>query len=128
MNLNMRFPLSKSCQMTPKLPRHVFYVMYHKNRFQAYWKVHFLIFQHTLIHRKCIMGKYIKRHNEGKSLHVLDMGKIGIWVKILNIGRIRGGKQQRGERQWMKKDILGWLRWGHNRIILRLFCYSSCCC
>ena len=30
MNLNMRSPLSKSCQMTLKLFRHVFYIMYHK--------------------------------------------------------------------------------------------------
>ena len=30
MNLNMRSPLSKSCQMTLKLLRHVFYIMYHK--------------------------------------------------------------------------------------------------
>ena len=50
MNLNMRFPLSKSCQTTPKLLRHVFYIMYHKNYYQAYWKVHFLIFQPTLLY------------------------------------------------------------------------------
>ena len=49
MNLNMRFPLSKSCQTTLKLLRHVFYIMYHKNYYQAYWKVHFLIFQPTLM-------------------------------------------------------------------------------
>ena len=25
--------------------------MYHKNYYQAYWKVHFLIFQHTLLYK-----------------------------------------------------------------------------
>ena len=40
MNLNMRFPLSKSCQMTSKLLRHVFYIMYHKNYYQAYFSTH----------------------------------------------------------------------------------------
>ena len=44
----MRFPLSKSCQTTLELLRHVFYIMKHKNYYQAYWKVLFLIFQHTL--------------------------------------------------------------------------------
>jgi len=45
----MRFPLSQICQTTPKLLRQVFYIMYHENHYQAYWKVHFLIFQHTLL-------------------------------------------------------------------------------
>ena len=45
MNLNMRFPLSKSSQTTPKFLRHVFYIMYHKNYYQAYWKVNFFNFQ-----------------------------------------------------------------------------------
>ena len=35
MNLNMRFPLSKSYRTTTKLHRHVFYIMYHKNNYQA---------------------------------------------------------------------------------------------
>ena len=44
----MRFPLSQICQTTPKLLRQVFYIMYHENYYQAYWKVHFSIFQPTL--------------------------------------------------------------------------------
>ena len=50
MNLNMKFPLFKSCQTTLKLLRHIFYIINHKNYYQAYWKIHFLIFQHTLRH------------------------------------------------------------------------------
>ena len=49
MNLNIGFPLSKSCQTTPKLHRHVLYIMYHNNFYQAYQKVNFLIFQHILV-------------------------------------------------------------------------------
>ena len=49
MNLDMRFPLSKSCLTPLKLHRHIFYIIYHKNNYQAYQKVHFKIFQHTLL-------------------------------------------------------------------------------
>ena len=49
MKLNMRFPLSKNCQTTPKLLTHVFYIMYHKNYYQVNGKVHFLIVQHPLL-------------------------------------------------------------------------------
>ena len=36
MNLNMRFPLPKSCRTPLKLHRHVFYIIYLKNNYQAY--------------------------------------------------------------------------------------------
>ena len=70
MNLNMRFPLSKNCPTTPKLHRYVFYIIYHKNNYQAYKKDHFLVFQHTLTHNVTkLMNEQIHRvgtHNVTK--------------------------------------------------------------